>query len=665
MNRVFRCLVALCCVFLAGLALSAERGPAPFGAGQRTALVIGNGAYPSAPLANPVNDARAVSARLKALGFQVIERENLTVRQIGPVLREFRSRLAPGGVALFFYAGHGLQVQGVNYLTAVDADIASEEDVSLQSLEIGKLLQVMDESKTRLNLVFLDACRNNPYARGFRSAADGLAKVSAPSGTLISFATRPGSVAADGSGRNGLYTEKLLSAMEITDQPIELVLKRVVSGVKAASKGQQEPWIEGSIEGDFCFGICVAPGVAVPMPAFAPLADTSATERAFWDSVKDTRNPDELQAYLKRYPKGAFADLAQARLKALPVAPPVNMPTIAPTKSTPDCARCPEIVARQGPAVVNVTMTQVLPGQPAAKSESKDDLFKQFFGKKNDPPARDIKHRAIAAGFIISPDGYILTAAGIADHPDEITVRLADRREFKARVIGSDKRTGIALIKVEPGGAALPVIRLGSAKQVRVGEQVMAIGSPFGVDNTATVGIVSGTGRVLPKDSVVPYIQTDMTLYPGYGGGPLINMAGEVVGINALITTSGGASAGMAFAIPIDLAMAAEAQLRAHGRVRHGRIGLTLQEVTQELASSLGLPAARGVLVNTVEQGGPAARAGLAAGDVIQAVNAKEVNSSQEIVQIVASTEPGKQISIRFLRNGATMRRMVSVDEAP
>lgn len=301
------------------LSVSAADAPAN---DRRIALVIGNSAYKSSPLANPVNDARAIGAKLRALGFTVIERENLKFKDIGATLREFRSKLVPGGVALFFYAGHGIQVQGVNYLPVVDADIASEEDVSLQSLEVGKVLSLMDDAKTRLNLVFLDACRNNPFARSFRSAADGLARVSAPTGTLISFATRPGSVAADGTGRNGLYTEQLLTAMDLRGQPIELALKRVVSGVKAASKGRQEPWMEGSIEGDFCFGGCLASGIAAPAAPAAPsAADASANERTFWESVKDSRNPDELNAYLAQYPDGLFASLAKSRLRVLADAP--------------------------------------------------------------------------------------------------------------------------------------------------------------------------------------------------------------------------------------------------------------------------------------------------------------------------------------------------------
>jgi hypothetical protein len=221
----------------------------------RVALVIGNSSYSNSPLKNPVNDAMDVAKKLRGLGFEVIERTNFKARQIGAMLREFRSKLTPGAVAVVFYAGHGLQIKGENYLPAVDAEIESEEDAPNQSLAVRQVMDVLDESKTRLNLVFLDACRNNPYARSFRSAGSGLARVSAPSGTLISYATRPGSVAADGNGRNGLYTSQLLVQMDGNLQ-IEQSLKRIVSQVKAASQGKQEPWMEGSIEGDFCFSGC-------------------------------------------------------------------------------------------------------------------------------------------------------------------------------------------------------------------------------------------------------------------------------------------------------------------------------------------------------------------------------------------------------------------------
>lgn len=283
------------------------------------ALVIGNTDYKTAPLKNPSNDARAMAERLRKLGFEVVERNNLKTRDIPGTLREFRSRLKPGAVALFFYAGHGVQIKGVNYLPAVDADITSEEDVTMQSIDVNRVLDILDESKTRLNLVFLDACRNNPFTRSFRSSAAGLAKVDAPSGTLISFATRPGSTAYDGDGSHGLYTQHLLQHMNAPNLPVEQMLKRVVSGVKKESKGQQEPWMEGAIEGDFYFvgkgGQAASQSEAqAPGKAAATTSDQQlAMELAFWNSISQSNNPRDYQAYLGQYPNGQFAVLARDR----------------------------------------------------------------------------------------------------------------------------------------------------------------------------------------------------------------------------------------------------------------------------------------------------------------------------------------------------------------
>jgi uncharacterized caspase-like protein len=297
-KRIFCLLLTM---FMAGLAY-AQQGET------KVALVIGNSTYKAAPLKNPTNDSRDVAAKLRGLGFTVIERSNLTVKQIGGTLREFRSKLTPGSVALVFYAGHGLQIKGENYLPAVDADISSEEDVPTQSLATKQIMDVLGDAKTRLNLVFLDACRDNPYARGFRSASRGLSKESAPSGTLISFATRPGGVASDGDERNGLYTSVLLQAMNSTNLPIEQLLKKVVSGVKLASNSKQEPWMEGSIEGDFCFGQCNAVQTAV------------SDDRALWESVKDSKDVGELRAYLNRFPNGLFSEVASSRIRSMQAA---------------------------------------------------------------------------------------------------------------------------------------------------------------------------------------------------------------------------------------------------------------------------------------------------------------------------------------------------------
>jgi uncharacterized caspase-like protein len=223
----------------------------------RVALVIGNSAYSTKPLDNPVNDARAMSAKLQSLGFTVIKKENMRQREVGGVLRELRSKIKAGDEVLVFYAGHGLQVKGVNYLPVVDADIQSEDDVPLQSLSLDQVLTVLDESKAGVKLLFLDACRDNPFARSFRSSAGGdLGRISsAPSGTLIHYATRPGSVAADGKkGGNGLYTENLLKHIGERGLAIEAMHKRVSIGVRSASLGKQEPWTEGQLEGEYYFG---------------------------------------------------------------------------------------------------------------------------------------------------------------------------------------------------------------------------------------------------------------------------------------------------------------------------------------------------------------------------------------------------------------------------
>jgi uncharacterized caspase-like protein len=239
----------------------------------RLALVVGNGSYADSPLKNPVNDARAMEAKLKTLGFEVTKVENLKRRDIGRTLNGFASSVKPGDEVVVFYAGHGLQVKGVNYLPAVDAEIQSEEDVPLNSLNLGTLLERLDEAKAGVKILFLDACRNNPYARSFRSSARGLARVQdAPSGTLMHFATRPGSVAADGSGANGLYTTELLRHIDQPGMAVEQMLKRVATAVERESKGQQEPWVEGSLKGDFYFRLGGAGGqqVASVVPEAVP-----------------------------------------------------------------------------------------------------------------------------------------------------------------------------------------------------------------------------------------------------------------------------------------------------------------------------------------------------------------------------------------------------------
>jgi uncharacterized caspase-like protein/formylglycine-generating enzyme required for sulfatase activity len=327
---------------------------------KRVALVIGNAAYKSGPLANPVNDARAMAKRLRSLGFDVLLRENLKQREIGGVYREFRSKIVPGGVALVFYAGHGVQFKGQNYFPATDADISSEEDVPLQSLNLGNLLDNMEEAKAGVSLVFLDACRDNPFARRFRSGSRGLAKVEAASGTLIHYATRPGSVASDGEGRNGTYTEALLAQMSEPDIPVELMLKRVANNVVAKTQGKQEPWVEGSLRGDFYFRSAArATSSAAPQPAVP--VDLTAVEISFWESIKSSTDADDFQAYLDKYPNGQFIALAERRVKKKPSKVDEPAPPAVPGTLIKDCAECPEMVIL--PTGIAIGKTEVTQGQ--------------------------------------------------------------------------------------------------------------------------------------------------------------------------------------------------------------------------------------------------------------------------------------------------------------
>ena len=277
---------------------------------RRVALVVGNAKYETSPLTNPTNDSSDVAAKLKGYGFDVVYRENLKIRQIGSMLREFKSKLSPGATALVFYAGHGLQVRGENYFPVVDADIQSEEDIQNQSISLKQLMDILEESKTRTNIVLLDACRNNPFERKTRSLSRGLASVNAPSGTMIAYSTRPGSVAEDGAGRNGLYTEQLLKVMD-NRKPIEQVLKQLVSSVKTASKGRQEPWSEGSLEGDFCFGGCQDETAE---------KNKLAADIALWESIIGSTLVADYERYLSAYPSGTFATLAKKTLDNLKTA---------------------------------------------------------------------------------------------------------------------------------------------------------------------------------------------------------------------------------------------------------------------------------------------------------------------------------------------------------
>lgn len=328
------------------------------------------------------------------------------------------------------------------------------------------------------------------------------------------------------------------------------------------------------------------------------------------------------------------------------------------------------LVEKHGQAVVNIStvqMQQIGASQffPEMPNIPEDSPFYEFFRRYMQPfsAPRKYESRSLGSGFIISQDGYILTNAHVVESADEITVKLTDKREFSAQVIGADRQTDIALIKIEADD--LPTVTQGNPDQLKVGEWVIAIGSPFGFESTVTAGIVSAKGRSLAQESYVPFIQTDVAINPGNSGGPLFNMRGEVVGINSQIYSRTGGFMGLSFAIPIDVAAEIANQLKLHGRVSRGRIGVMIQEMTDELAESFNLDKSRGALVVSVEKNGPADEAGIKVRDVILKFDGQDIAVSSDLPRIVGNTKPGSKVSVSVWRNGSTKKLTVKVGEMP
>ena len=325
----------------------------------------------------------------------------------------------------------------------------------------------------------------------------------------------------------------------------------------------------------------------------------------------------------------------------------------APAPGAPLVANLPDfrqLVQAYGPAVVNVSVRSNVKtgghGRLPPGMDENNPLF-QFM-----QPGQGVPTRGEGSGFIVSADGLILTNAHVVDDAQKVTVKLTDRREFEASVIGSDAKSDIAVLKIDAQN--LPVVRLGDPRTLQVGEWVVAIGSPFGFENTVTAGIVSAKGRNLPDDTYVPFIQTDVAVNPGNSGGPLFNLRGEVVGINSQIYSRSGGYQGVSFAIPIDVAMDVGRQLQAKGHVTRGRIGVGIQDLDQALAESFGLDVPRGALVSNVEKGGPAEKAGLREGDVILAFDGQTIDSAGQLPAVVAATDPGKAVTLQVWRDRAT-----------
>ncbi len=336
-----------------------------------------------------------------------------------------------------------------------------------------------------------------------------------------------------------------------------------------------------------------------------------------------------------------------------------------------------ELAEKHGAEVVNISVTQTTLAGGAAfpfpgmeNDENLQEFFKRFGipGIPGTPgqggqPGQEYKSQSLGSGFIISNDGYILTNAHVISSADEVLVKLSDKREFKAKIIGADKRTDVALIKIEANN--LPKATIGDPAALKVGEWVAAIGSPFGLENTMTAGIVSAKGRALPQENFVPFIQTDVAINPGNSGGPLYNLRGEVVGVNSQIYSRSGGSMGLSFSIPIDVAIDISNQLKAGGKITRGWLGVAIQELTKELAESFGMKNTNGALIAGVEKNSPADKGGLLAGDVITKFDGKAIVSSNDLPRAVAATKPGKIAPVEVLRKGAVKNLNVGVGEMP
>jgi serine protease Do len=326
------------------------------------------------------------------------------------------------------------------------------------------------------------------------------------------------------------------------------------------------------------------------------------------------------------------------------------------------------LVEQNGPAVVNISTTAApvrtqmqLPQIPGDPGDPIQDFFRRF--QIPMPQEGDAIRRGVGSGFIVSADGYILTNAHVVDDANEVTVKLTDKREFKAKVIGVDRRTDVALVKIDARN--LPMVRIGDPAKARVGEWVAAIGSPFGLENTVTAGIISAKSRSLPDETYVPFIQTDVAINPGNSGGPLFNMAGEVIGINSQIYSRTGGYMGLSFAVPIDVAMKVKTDLQKYGKVSRGRLGVTIQGVSQELADSFGLKKAQGALVSAVEAKSPADKAGIKTGDIILAVDGHDIENSIDLPRVIGETRPGTTVNLKVWRQGETKELRASLGEAP
>jgi serine protease Do len=557
----FACAVMLICL-----------GIVPGHADKRVALVIGNGAYPRAGLANPVNDAGDVTAALRGIGFEVVPGTDLSLTGFAQIIDTFREKAKGADVALVYYAGHAMQFEDQNWLMPIDTRVTSAFDVRHYNVALQDLIAEI-ESDAKTTLVFLDACRDNPLddelkgrlkSQG-RSYGDarGLARLEIKArDTLVVFATRPNTTAADGRGRrNSPFTEAFLENLPAPGVEIEVLMKRVTASVAAKTQGRQEPERLSRLKSEFYFVPSLGPG---RIDQQAAIADVAA-------SVID--------------------------------------------------------------AVVKVA------------------------GRKSN----QAKPTFLGPGFIIDSSGLVVTPASTIADLDEITVTLKDRTDLKAEIVGQDPKSDIALLRIRTD-KPLKTVKFGDSDKLRIGGPLILIGHPHGLDSTVTAAMVTGLNRDISSGPFDDYIQTDVA-YKGMG--PLFNFDGEVVGIGAaFIPPPPGTTVTAGFAIPSKIAAAVIDQLRLFGKVRRGWIGWRGQAVTDEIADSLAIKPARGVLVSGVEKKSPGELAGIEPGDLIVKFDDRDINDVRGLsglARLTADTPPGTEVEIIIVRKGKEEKRMVTV----
>ena len=598
----------------------------PAFAEKRVALVIGNSAYTYVPrLTNPANDAQLMSDTLRSLGFTLVgggAQLDLDIDQFRHVMQDFGNALQGADVGLFYYAGHGIQVHGANYLVPVGANPSRESDVDLQMLDSNVVLRQMEGAGTKLSMMLLDACRNNPFGgRGLRATSAGLAQMQAPEGTLISFATQPGAVAQDGIDNNSPYTKALVQAMKKPGIDVLRTFNEVGVTVASATGHAQEPWVSFSpLTGEFYFS-----GAPSATPSGA---DPCALAADHWHSTQSIDTLAAYQDHLTRFSDCAFAGLARQRIEALG-----KVSALSPHPSP--VAADPLAKARSGIDAIVEIMNPTL--APATANSS----------QKPPPPRR-------AFGIITDAAGSIVTMNySVSDRTNDVVIALADGTQLQASVVGRDLHTNLALLRVNPD-RPLKALHWANTSGLGVGQKVEAFApTPVGRLEPKAVSIVA-IGANLNVGAYDSFIEVDSVAQTG---APLLNLDGDVLGLASYELTTG-----HGFVTPSEQVAWVADQLRQFGVVRRGWLGVNIQQVTKEIGEALGIEPS-GALVASLQDNSPAKLAGLESGDVVTAFNGRVVKEPRDLARKIGDSAPSQVVELSVWRKGSQISKSVTLGQ--